>query len=92
MLPYNHPASSVAQKIILRQQATPNGELEVRLDGCEGIKLAPLPMPKVAPDIALVTVQGSLAPQTGVHDLCLVFTRAGPKPYWALPTVELVPG
>ena len=91
-LPYNHPASSIAQKIILRQQATPNGELEVHLDGCEGTKLAVLPMPKPAPDIALVTVQGSLAPQTGAHDLCLVFTRASPEPYWALHTVELAPG
>jgi len=91
LLPYNHPASSIAQKIILRQQATPNGELEVHLDGCEGIKLAVLPMPKPAPDIALATVQGALAPQTGTHDLCLVFTRASPEPYWALHTVELVP-
>jgi hexosaminidase len=57
MLPYNHPASSVAQKIILRQQATPNGELEVHLDGCEGMKLAVLPVPKPAPYWALHTVE-----------------------------------
>ena len=91
MLPYNHPASSVAQKIILRPQATPNGELEVHLDGCEGMKIAVLPMPKLAPDIALATVGGPLTPQTGVHDLCMVFTRDNPEPYWALHTVELVP-
>ena len=91
MLPYNHPASSIAQKVILRQQATPNGELEVHLDGCEGIKLAVLPMPKPTPNIALATVEGALAPQTGVHDLCLFFTRANPDPYWALHTVEFVP-
>ena len=90
MLPYNHPVSSAAQKIILRQQATPNGEFEVHLDSCEGAKLAVLPMPKVAPDTALATVQGALVPQTGTHDLCLVFTRASPEPYWALHTVELV--
>jgi hexosaminidase len=91
LLPYNHPASSSAQKVTLRQQATPNGELEVHLDGCEGMKVAVLPMPKLAPDIALATVRGSLAPQAGVHDLCLVFTRASPEPYWALHTVEFVP-
>jgi hexosaminidase len=90
ILPYNHPASSVAQKIILRQQATPNGELEVHLDSCEGTKLVVLPMPKVAPDVALATVHGALIPQTGVHDLCLIFTRASPEPYWALHTAELV--
>ncbi len=91
LLPYNHPNSSIAQNITLRPQATPNGELEVHLDGCEGMTIAVLPMPKLAPDIALATVRGSLAPQTGVHDLCLIFTRASPDPYWALHTVQLVP-
>ncbi len=91
-LPYNRPISSSAQKVVLRLPATPNGELEVHLDSCEGVKIAVLPMPRPAPDVALATVRGSLAPQTGVHDLCLVFTRARPDPYWALHTVELVPG
>lgn len=90
-LPYNHPASSAAQKIILRPQATPNGELEVHLDNCEGAKLADLPMPKPEPNIPLATVRSALVPQTGVHDLCLIFTRASSDPYWALHTVELVP-
>ena len=91
-LPYNRPISSSAQKVVLRQPATQNGELEVHLDTCEGPKIAVLPMPNPAPDIALATVRGASAPQTGVHDLCLLFTRAKPDPYWALHTVELVPG
>jgi hexosaminidase len=88
-LPYNRPASSAAQKVVLRPQATPNGELEVHLDTCDGAKIAVLAMPK--PDIALATVSGALTSQSGVHDLCLVFTRARPDPYWALHTVELMP-
>ncbi|HXS05317.1 MAG TPA: family 20 glycosylhydrolase [Rhizomicrobium sp.] len=90
-LPYNHPASSAAQKIVLRPQATANGELGVHLDGCEGATLAALPMPKPEPNSALASVQGALTPQTGVHDLCLMFTRAAPEPYWALQTVTLAP-
>ena len=88
-LPYNRPISSSAQKVVLRQPATQNGELEVRLDTCEGMTIAVLPMPKPAPEVTLATVRSSLAPQTGAHDLCLVFTRARPDPYWALHTVEL---
>jgi N-acetyl-beta-hexosaminidase len=91
-LPYNRPISSSAQKVVLRQPAIPNGELEIHLDTCEGAKIAVLPMPNPVPDVVLATVRGALAPQTGVHDLCLVFTRAKPDPYWALHTVELVPG
>jgi hexosaminidase len=91
-LPYNRPVSSAAQSVVLRPPATPNGELEVHLDSCEGMKIAVLPMPNPMPDVPLATVRGALAPQTGVHDLCLVFTRARPDPYWALHTVELMPG
>ncbi|MBS0276572.1 MAG: hypothetical protein JSR81_03045, partial [Proteobacteria bacterium] len=42
-------------------------------------------------DTALSEVQGKLAPQTGAHDLCFVFTRPTLDPYWALHTVTLVP-
>jgi hexosaminidase len=90
-LPYNRPVSSAAQKVVLRPQATPHGELEVHLDTCDGAKIAVLVMPKPEPNIALATVSSALAPQSGVHDLCLVFTRTKPDPYWALHTVELVP-
>ena len=91
-LPYNRPVSSAAQKIVLRPQATANGELEIHLDTCDGAKIAVLAMPKPEPNIALATVRGALTPQSGVHDLCLVFTRAQSDPYWALHTVELMPG
>jgi hexosaminidase len=91
-LPYNRPVSSAAQKVVLRPQATANGELEVHLDNCDGAKIAVLTMPKPEPNIALATVSGAMTPQTGVHDLCLVFTRAKPDPYWALHTVQLMPG
>ena len=92
LLPYNRPISSAAQKVGLRPPATPNGELEVHLDSCDGAKIAVLAMPKPAPDTALTTARGSLAPETGVHDLCLLFTRARPDPYWALHTIALLQG
>ena len=91
-LPYNRPVSSRSQQVVLRPPATPNGELEVHLDSCEGATIAVLPMPKPEAAVALATVHGALTPQTGVHDLCLIFTRAKPDPYWALHTVQLVPG
>jgi hypothetical protein len=62
---------------------TPDGELEIHLDTCDGAKIAGLPMPKPVPEIALATARASA--QTSVHDLCLVFTRC--RTYWALHTV-----
>jgi hexosaminidase len=90
LLPYNRPVSSASQKVVLRQPATAHGELEVHLDSCDGATIATLPMPDLAPNDPLATVSGSVVPQTGTHDLCLVFTRAQPDPYWALHTIELV--
>ncbi len=90
LLPYNRPVSSASQKVVLRPAATPNGELEVHLDTCDGTKIATLPMPNLPPNDPLASVSGSVMPQTGKHDLCLVFTRAKPDPYWALHRIELV--
>jgi hypothetical protein len=49
-------------------------------------------MPKLAADDPLASISGSLAAQTGRHDLCLLFTRGQPDPYWALHDITLVPG
>jgi hexosaminidase len=90
LLPYNRPDSSASQKVVLRPPATPNGELEVHLDTCDGTKIATLPMPNLPPNDPLASVSGPVMQQTGKHDLCLVFTRAKPDPYWALHRIELV--
>lgn len=90
-LPFNFQIGKDIEKVAKRPAVTPNGEFEVHLDSCEGPKLAVLPMPHPGPDTALSEVQGKLAPQTGAHDLCFVFTRPTLDPYWALHTVTLVP-
>jgi hexosaminidase len=92
LLPFNFQIGADAQKIKLRPTQTADGELEVHLDSCDGARIAVLPMPHPAPDTALSTVRATLATASGVHDLCLVFTRAALDPYWALHTVRLVPG
>ncbi|HEY0106364.1 MAG TPA: family 20 glycosylhydrolase [Rhizomicrobium sp.] len=91
-LPFNFQIGADAQKIALRPPATPNGEFEVRLDDCNGARIADIPMPAPGPDEALVSASGAIAAQSGVHDLCLLFTRPALDPYWALHSVRLVPG
>ncbi len=89
-LPFNFQIGADAQKVVLRPAATPDGAFEVHLDTCDGTKIATVPLPHPAPGAGLVTAQGPLAPQSGLHDLCFVFTRPKLDPYWALHTVELV--
>jgi hexosaminidase len=90
-LPFNFQIGHDVEKVVMRPIATPDGEFEAHLDGCDGPKLAVLPMPHPGPGTGLSEVRGAFAPQTGVHDLCFVFTRAKLDPYWSLHTVTLVP-
>lgn len=90
-LPFNFQIGRDVEKVTMRPMATLDGEFEAHLDSCDGPKLTILPMPHPGPNTGLSEVHGAFAPQTGVHDLCFVFTRAKLDPYWSLHTVTLVP-
>ena len=90
-LPFNFQIGADAAKVALRPQTTPDGEFVVHLDSCDGPKIATVPMPHSKPNAGLVEVEGPIAPQTGTHDLCFVFTRAKLEPYWALYGIDLSP-
>ena len=71
--------------------STPEGELEVHLDSCEGERIAVLPLAPAVKNDAITTLQAMLTPRTGVHDVCFTFTRARPDPIWAISWVQLGP-
>jgi hexosaminidase len=90
-LPFNFQIGAARDRIDLRPPATADGELEVHLDGCASPTAAVLPLaPAVArPGPAILTAP--LAPQSGRHDLCFVFTAARIDPMWVLGFVQLEP-
>ncbi|MBA2587387.1 MAG: family 20 glycosylhydrolase [Alphaproteobacteria bacterium] len=71
--------------------STPDGELEVHLDTCEGERIAVLPLAPAVKNDAITTLQAALAPRAGVHDVCFIFTRSKPDPIWAISWVQLGP-
>ena len=71
--------------------STPDGELEVHLDSCEGMRIAVLPLAPAVNNDAITMLHAALAPHAGVHDVCFVFTRARPDPVWAINWVQLGP-
>ena len=89
-LPYNFQLGLDNDKVVLRPPRSPDGELEVHGNGCDGPLLARLPL---HPDTAAAgprTLQGSLLqPQAAARDLCLYFTRRSADPLWAIDTVQL---
>ncbi len=71
--------------------STPDGELEVHLDTCEGERIAVLPLAPAVKNDAITLLQAAFAPRAGVHDVCFTFTRAKPDPIWAISWVQFGP-
>jgi hexosaminidase len=91
-LPFNFEIGADAQKIRVGDARSREGELEVRVDRCDGAPvatqiLAPMPAGKLVstlPELALPA-------RTGRHDVCLRFARPRLDPMWALDWVEIKP-
>ncbi|HET7558114.1 MAG TPA: family 20 glycosylhydrolase, partial [Rhodanobacteraceae bacterium] len=62
-----------AAKVVVHPARTPGGELEIHRDTCVGPLLASLPMAGV-PRGEPVTLHAKFVMQTGVHELCFLFT------------------
>jgi hexosaminidase len=67
------------------------GELVVYQDRCEsGPELARAALADPGRSEARQTIEAALAPLTGKHDLCLVFTAPASGPLYAIDTVRLL--
>ena len=86
-LPFNYELGDELRKIRVGHTQTPFGELEIRIDSCNSTPAALMPLGEaVAPAMLAPTV---LAPQPGVHDLCLRMSRPALEPLWALDWMEI---
>jgi hexosaminidase len=90
-VPFNFQLGKDLANIPLRPPATPEGELEVRLDGCDGAPIAVLPLAPAAGRPGQTTLTGALPPLSGAHDLCFTFTAKRLDPMWVIDWIQLVP-
>ena len=82
-----------AAGIPLPKPATKDGELEIRVGGCEGEPAAVIPLATAAGNDALTTLPAAtIAAQGGRKDLCFSFTRAKLDPMWVIDRLALGPG
>ncbi|WP_457310061.1 family 20 glycosylhydrolase [Sphingomonas sp. UYAg733] len=88
-MPFNFQIGHDVDKIRFRVPATLAGEVEVR-DGCDGPRVATLPLGPAARNPAVTRLTAALAPMTGAHDLCITYTAKGVNPLWAIGAVQLV--
>jgi hexosaminidase len=86
-MPFNFQIGQDIKKIPLYPHAARGGQLEIRLDGCAGDKLAVLTLP-----VRRGRLHAAIAPHAGVHDICFVFARRKVDPVWALEWVQPLRG
>jgi hexosaminidase len=90
-VPFNFQIGDDIKMFPLRKPQTPAGELEVRMDGCEGEKIATLPLAPAAKNNGVTALAPvAIAKRTGLHDLCFTFTQARIDPFWVIDAVQLV--
>jgi len=91
-VPFNFQIGKDIEAIKLNPPRTSAGELEVRLDGCEGEPIALLPLaPAADNDAVTVLPPVTLSSAPGPHDLCFRFTQRALDPMWAIDWVQLAP-
>ncbi len=90
-LPYNYQLWHDADKVLIRKPENAGGELEVRLDTCDGANIATIALAGAAKADGTAMLETALPRQHGMHDLCFYFTRPSLDPMWAIDTVQLLP-
>lgn len=89
-VPFNFQIGDALEEIEFPKPATAAGELEVRVDGCEGERIAVLALAAAVSNHAVTRLPPvAIQPRMGKHDLCFTFTQTGVDPLWVLHSVEL---
>src|SRR5690606_36355777 len=89
-VPFNFQFGGEAPDVTLAAPASPEGELEVRADGCAGDVVAVLPLAPALRRHGVSVLSAPLAQRAdGPADLCLRFRAARYDPLWVLDWVEL---
>jgi hexosaminidase len=91
-LPWNYALWTSTKDVIARPEATPDGELDVHLDICNGPTIATLPLAPATKTALTTVLQARLPRLRGSHSLCFIATGDPRKgTIWAIDTVKLTP-
>jgi hexosaminidase len=89
-IPFDFQIGKDAAKIPLPRPATPSGELEIRLDKCEGAPIATASLDAAVGNNGLTRLDPIVINKmAGTHDVCFRFTRAKVDPIWVISSIEL---
>jgi len=89
-VPFNFQVGKDVEGIKFRPPATPDGEFEVRAPGCDGERIAVLPLGPARANPGVTRLVAPIAPRAGNQDLCITYTATGVNPMWVVDGVELL--
>ena len=89
-IPFNFQVGKDIESIRFHPPATPEGEFEVRAGGCEGVRIAVLPLAPARANPGVTRLVAPIAARNGNEDLCITYTATGVEPMWAIDSVELI--
>ena len=81
-VPFNFQIGADRDQIVLPKPSTAAGELEVRLDRCDGALLARLPLESAARNDGVTELEARFPATAGIHDLCLQFAAPAIDPLY----------
>lgn len=90
-MPFNFQLGNHATPVKVDAPVTAEGELNIRLDTCEGPVVASLPLGNAGKNTGISTLKGTIPAAAGKHDLCLTFGQKVPPPQWVLKSIRLSP-
>ncbi|MEO8063944.1 MAG: beta-N-acetylhexosaminidase [Pseudomonadota bacterium] len=90
-IPFNFQIGKDAAGIPLPKPKTASGELEIRLDKCDGPVFDRISLETALPNNDLTRLPTlNIGAQKGTHDICFQFTRTKVDPIWVISSIELV--
>jgi hexosaminidase len=90
-VPFNFQIGEDVKKIRFPRPETKEGELEVRVGGCEGELVARLPLaPAAGSDAVTALPVAAVRARPGRHDVCLRFAQHGVDPIWVIDSIQLL--
>jgi hexosaminidase len=89
-VPFNFQVGKDIEQIRFRAPATSAGEFEVRTGGCDGERVAVLPLAPAQANPGVTRLVAPIARREGEQNLCISYTATGVNPMWAIDAVELI--
>lgn len=91
-IPFNFQVGRDRDAIRFPARESAAGEFLVYAGGCDGERIATLPLASAVGNPGLTRLEASITPINGATNLCIRYSADGPDPLWAVDSIALLPG